>query len=135
MTCFKRLQKLQNRAVKLLSKFYGSDEAPAHEHFKKNKLMDVSQIRDYQVVISSYKYLNRLVTPAFESLFTFNRDRHDHNTRKANNLTNEFKSTTRASFVIRCYGPHVWNNLPEDVKNVISLPAFMSWAKKASFIS
>ena len=78
--------KLQNRAVKLISEFYDSDDVPAHEHFKKNKLMDVSQIRDYQVAIFSYQYLNRLLTPAFENLFTFNRDRHDHNTRKADNL-------------------------------------------------
>ena len=55
--------------------------------------MDVSQIRDYQVEIFSYKYLNRLLTPAFENLFTFNRDRHDHNTRKADNLIHEFTSS------------------------------------------
>ena len=47
VTCFKRVQKLQNRAVKLLSEFYDSDDVPAHKHFKKNKLMDVSQIQDY----------------------------------------------------------------------------------------
>ena len=41
--CFKRVHKLQNRTVKLLSEFYESDEVPAHEHFKKNKLMDISQ--------------------------------------------------------------------------------------------
>ena len=45
VTCFKRVQKLQSRAAKLLSEFYDSDEVPAHEHFKKYKLMDVSQIR------------------------------------------------------------------------------------------
>ena len=95
VTCFKRVQKLQNRAVKLLSEFYDSDDVPDREHFKKNKLMDVSQIRDYQVAIFSYKYLNHLLTPAFENLFTCNRDHHDHNTRKADNLTREFRSTTR----------------------------------------
>jgi len=35
VTCFKRVQKLQNRAVKLLLEFYDSDEVLAHEHFKK----------------------------------------------------------------------------------------------------
>ena len=89
--------------------------------------MDVSQIQDYQVAIFLYKYLTCLLTPAFENLFTFNRDHHDHNTRKADNLTHEFRSTTRASFVI-C--PHVWNILPEGVKNVPSLQAFKSWVKK-----
>ena len=64
--------------------------------------MDVSQIRDYQVAIFLYKYLNHLLTPAFENLFTFS---HDHNTRKADNLTHEFRSTTWASFVICHYGP------------------------------
>ena len=49
--CFKRVHKLQNRTVKLLSEFYVSDEVPAHEHFKKNKLMDISQMQDYQVLI------------------------------------------------------------------------------------
>ena len=92
--------------------------------------MDVSQIRDYQVAIFLYKYLNHLLTPAFENLFTCNRDHHDHNTRKADNLTHGFRSTTRASFVIRHYGPHVWNILPEGVKNVPSLLAFKSWVKK-----
>ena len=92
--------------------------------------MDVSQIRDYQVAIFSYKYLNHLLTPAFENLFTCNRDHHDHNTRKADNLTHEFRSTTRASFVIRHYGPHVWNILPEGVKNAPSLLAFKSRVKK-----
>ena len=92
--------------------------------------MDISQIRDYQVAIFSYKYLNRLLNPAFENLFTFNRDRHDHNTRKADNLTHEFRSTTRASFVIRYCGPHVWNTLPEGVKNLPSLLAFKSRVKK-----
>jgi hypothetical protein len=67
--------------------------------------MDVSQIRDYQSAIFSYKYLNQLFTPGFENLFTFNRDRHDHNTRKADNLAHEFRSTTRASFVIRHFVP------------------------------
>ena len=42
VTCFEKVQKLQNKAVKLLSDFYDSDDVPAHEHFKKNKLMDVS---------------------------------------------------------------------------------------------
>ena len=92
--------------------------------------MDVSQTRDYQVAIFSYKYLNRLLTPTFENLFTLNRDRHDHNTRKADNLTHEFKSTTRASFVIWHYGSYVWKKLSECLKNVPSLPAFKSRAKK-----
>ena len=92
--------------------------------------MNISQIRDYQVAIFSYKYLNRLLTPAFENLFVFNRDRHNHNTRKANNFTHEFRCTTRASFVIRHYGPHVWNILPEGVKNVPRLPTFKSREKK-----
>ena len=30
VTCFKRIEKLQNRTMKLLSKFYDSDEVPAH---------------------------------------------------------------------------------------------------------
>ena len=33
--CFKRVHKLQNRTVKLLSEFYESDEVPAHEHLKR----------------------------------------------------------------------------------------------------
>ena len=84
---FQKSTKLQHRAEKLLSEFYDSDETPAHEHFKKNKLMDVSYIRDYQIAIFSYKYLNQLLTPGLENLFAFNRDRHDHNKRKAENLT------------------------------------------------
>ena len=62
--------------------------------------MDVSQIRDYQIAIFSYKCFNRLLTPALENLFIFNRDHHDHNTKKADNLIHEFRSTTRPSFVI-----------------------------------
>ena len=123
VTCFKRVQKLQNRAIKLLLEFYDSDEIPSHEHFKKSKLMDVFKIQNYQVAIFSYKCLDRLLTPAFQNLFTFNRDRHDHNTRKADNLTHEFRSTHRASFVIRpLWFPCLEYVLPECVKNEPSLP-------------
>ena len=81
-------------------------------------------------MIFSYKYLSHLFTPAFENLFTFNRDSHGHNTRKADDLNHKFRSTTWASFVIRQYGLHVWNILPECVKYRPNLPAFKSRAKK-----
>jgi len=92
--------------------------------------MDVSKIQNYLVLIFSYKYLNQLLSPAFENFFPSNRDGHDHNTRKADNLTHEFTSTTQESLVICHYSPHVWNWLPAYVKNVPILSAFKSWAKK-----
>jgi len=116
VSCYKKIQKIQNKAVKLLSpKTLFTHNI--NELYTKNQLFDISKTRDYQVSIFTYKFINNILPSSFENFFSINCDLHSHNTRGASNLVHPFRNTARASFVIRNFAPSVWDIIPIEIRN------------------
>ena len=104
VSCYKKIQKVQNKAVKLLSpKTLFTHNI--HELYTKNQLFDISKTRDYQVSIFTYKFINNILPSSFENFVSINCDLHSHDTRGASNLVHPFRNTAGASFVIRNFAP------------------------------
>ena len=59
-----------------------------------------------------YKSFNNLLPPQFSTLFTLNKDVHDHNTRHKNNIHQISYHIDVRARNMKVYGPKVWNSLP-----------------------
>lgn len=112
---FKRVQVLQNKAVRLIGG-YVKETNNTVACFRKLKVMDVGQVRDYQAAVFTYQCLHEVCPLVFLDFFRQNNDLHDYDTRNATNLVTEYKSGRRTGFQIKHLGQEVWNSLPDSVK-------------------
>ena len=129
-TCnFKRVQIQQNKAVRLIGK-YDTGVLSTESIFRKLRILNVGQIRDFQIGIFVFQSLNGLAPDVFSNFFRFNSFYHGYATRNAGDLVSEPRSTVRSSHVARHSGPVVWNTFPDSIREAESVPQFKNRLKK-----
>ena len=119
-----KLQNLQNRAVRIVSKDYSS---PVEEVFTNLKLLNVQQLIDFDTATLIYKSQYNLTPQYISDMFVPSGIVHGHNTRHTVNglFIPHFKST----YGSRCFaqiGSRLWNNLPNDFQTARSVDTFKS---------
>ena len=105
ISCYKRVQIIQNKVVQIISPVQHTDDISLH--FKFTKIFDVSKTRDFQIANFCFKYFNNLLPSSFQNLFTLNQDLHTYDTRHSCDIVQEAPSTKRASFLIRFFAPFI----------------------------
>ena len=103
---------LQKRAVRILSgaQFLSHTEPL----FKRLGLLKLEDIFKHQALIYVYK------NPDMFSNYSY----HGYNTRNILNFQSEFRRTVLTSRSVLCFGPNLWNNLPNAVKSSETLSKF-----------
>ena len=113
-----KIEKIQYRALQFLFNDYESEYDVLLKKSDKCS-MEVRRLRTMALEI--YKSLNNLNPLFMENLFikrnNINRRKNDLNIPTRNTVTFGNKS-------LRCLGPHVWNSLPENVKEASSFEKF-----------
>ena len=112
---FKRLQVLQNNALRIISK-YLKDLHNTSACFKSLKLFKLGQLWDYQAAVFVFLYVHNLVPGVFHDYYCANSDIHEYDTRISNKWVIELKSSIRSGFSLQFLGAEVWNTLPVSIR-------------------
>ncbi len=117
-----RLQKLQTRAVRLIT---GSGPHTSRNFmFNKLKWLSLQQRRNFHKCILVYKYRMDLAPQYLCDMFIGNNSNHSYNTRNATQLR---ATITRTAYYYRHFtvsGLNLWNSLPNHIKEYTSLSSF-----------
>ena len=124
---FKRIQIVQNKALRLLGDFENCESTmDCYHHFN---ILNVGQLREYQTGIFVYQCLNKLAPNYFCDVLSSNSAYHSYDTRNSADLVHERRHTARSSFVFRHVGVSVWNSLPESTRMAESVSSFKNRLK------
>jgi hypothetical protein len=116
------LLKLQKKAVQLISK--SKFNAHAEPLFNKLKILKIYEINKLQIITLMYtssKQTQPVELTKFFTRFCFPIRTTIYRTRSMGNLNIPAFRTNIRKFSIMCYGPRLWNSLPESVVNVNSV--------------
>ena len=123
MTKLQTLQKLQNRAARIVTK--SSFDTPSIGQIQSLNWPTVSDIIKSETATTVFKSLNGLVPEYLSSLFEKKSTR---NVRKLRNtetdLSIPLQKTNNGQRAISFRGPKLWNNLELDVKQAPTIAAF-----------
>ena len=126
----KRIQILQNRAVKSIY----FNNLNTKEVFLKSQLLTVRQICQLQTAVFMYKYLNNLAPPGLTQLVLFHLSSYYHAYPTSSSthfsLISDICHTQRAAFSIKYVGVKLWNSIPLEIKDSVSVPSFKYNYKK-----
>ena len=116
-TKLKRIQKLQNQLLKVLSgkKFrFPTDEL--HDEFE---LLTVKDISEQEILTFVHNFFSEKLPPVFNGYFETLASIHNRNTRHGSNLLSIPRHTTNiAASSIKIQGAKLWNKLDNNLKNI-----------------
>jgi len=117
-----RLLLLQKRIIRIIC------DSTARSHtdplFFNNKLLKINELYLYQLGQFMYKYDNKSLPSAFDSMFFKNQSVHNYPTRQSNEFHLPLLRTLLAQNTFIYDGPKFWNTLDIDVNNVPQLNSF-----------
>ena len=123
--CGKNLQRLQNRAARLVQGRSTTDEA-----FQKLGWINLQTQRIMHKCILVYKCLYNLVPPYLCDYFSRNNCIHSHNTRNSNVLHLPAPKLSLGKNTFRYSGSILFNKLPRTLKGATSLSNFKNLLKQ-----
>jgi hypothetical protein len=110
----KKIEVAQNKSIRnIFNAPYNAHTSILYKKLNIPKLHDIYQI---QLGKFMYDYSTSSLPPPLQSLFTPNRDIHNHNTRNSNNphiISRTFSASK--SFLHQC--PKLWSSLPHNIKS------------------
>ena len=122
-----KLNVLQKKAIRIISNAkYNEHTSPL---FKKLKLLKLNDIYELHLGKFMYKATHNQLQPALAHYFPLNIEIHNYSTRQAGNPQIKLRRTTKASFQINYKGPVYWQDLPNDIKQSITIKQFTSKLK------
>ena len=128
MYLLERLHKLQKRAVRVITNSsYLSHSNPL---FVKLKILPIFQLYEYNLGIFMFLFNKEMLPEIFSSLFIKNIDIHEYNTRSKLHFRVQYGRTSFSHSLVTYQGPKLWNDLPSNIKNSLSLNSFKRKFKK-----
>ena len=131
-TLSNRLQKLQNRAARIIT--VAPYSKPSGEFLEELGWAQLNSMRQFHKAIMTFKIVNGLAPPYLNKMSTFNKTLNNYGLRSSsydlelpNCRTNYYKDSFAFS------GAKVWNALPRHLKEETSLDDFKSELKKVYY--
>ena len=122
-TRVKRVQKLQNQLLKVLSgkKF----RHPTDELHAEFELLTVKDITEQEILTFVHNFFSNNLPPVFDGYFETLVSRHNRNTRNGSNLLKiPSHPTNIAESSIKIKGAKLWNNLDKNLKSITKAKHF-----------
>ena len=120
-----KLIKIQKRFIRVM--MYRSRYAHTQNDFINLKLLGIDYINKFFSIIFIYKSINNLAYPL--NYFTFS-NQHNHWLRNCNDLRLTLVGSTQSQSSPSYYTCHIWNNLPQVIRNIPTLNAFRLAVKR-----
>ena len=108
------LFKLQKRAVRCID--FAVYMAPSSPIFSKLKILQLSNIYKYEIILFMYKYKNNELPPIFSNWFIKSSDVHSYATRNSLDYQLPLYRTEFAKSFIKFKGAFLWNLLEQRLK-------------------
>ena len=103
-----RIFYLQKRFVRaIVSSDYRAHSAPL---FAKLGILDIFQVKSFQIAKFMFCYQNQLLPPMFLNLFLASSRVHNYGTRAANHYRSHSCRTNLKQFTILYQGPKIWHS-------------------------
>ena len=128
----KRIQTLQNQLLKVLSgKNYRFPTDKLHDEFD---LLNIKDITKQEIATFVHNFFSNSLPPVFDGYFETLASIHNRNTRNGSNLIKiqNYASNFVASS-IKIQGAKVWNNLNNNLKNIVKVKSFRIKLKLSCF--
>ena len=107
---------VQNKALCILTNSPCNTHSPSI--FIKLGILTVFSINNLQTACFIYKAMNKIVPSFFVNMFAINCAIHNYNTRQENNLHVTSYSTKVREHSVSVSGVNMWNNIPEEFKEL-----------------
>ena len=98
--------------------------------FIKLKTLTVSDINFLQTSMFMYRYNNNVLPVSFCSMFQRNNEVHSYHTRQSTKMHLSNPRTMLAHKSVRHSGPDVWNSIPAEMRNLLSIHSFKISVKR-----
>ena len=98
--------------------------------FAKNNFLNITDMYTLELGVFMYKFYINDLPVAFNDYFKNRSDIHDYPTRQINNLTLSLNRKSFSDHAIRTSGPHLWNSLPEKLKDSKTVKQFRNQLKE-----
>ena len=122
VTNVNRIFYLQKRAVRAITN--SSFRAHSTPLFSQLGILDIFKVNSLYIARFMFCYNSQLLPPIFFDLFARNNQIHNYNTRSAMNYRTHTCRTNLKKFTILYQGPKIWNSLPTNIKDSLSLYSF-----------
>ncbi len=116
----KKLQKLQNICIKFIFNLKKFDHV--QKYYDELKWINLSHRREFRLGCFIFKIINNKSPSYLYSLFNDTSNVHSHYTRKRFFIPSIKTNNGKNSFDY--YGPHFWNLLPSEIRNITNLNEF-----------
>ena len=117
------IQRLQNKAIRILTKCRVSDRITSRFHDL--RILKVNDMFKYEIGKLMYQYTHKKLPEHFNNYFTYMSKAHSYSTR--NNVTNQIAlprfSTSRSQKSFKFIGAKLWNKISYSIKQ-LSYPEF-----------
>lgn len=127
-TYLNRVFKLQKRAVRIIEKIGYRDHT--EHHFKSLKILPLKDLYQYNISTVTYKYHKGILPIPLQNIFTQNLDYHNYNTRNRLKLVTPKHKSAIYHRSIMHMGPHTWNQIPEEIRNINNYNTFRKKCKE-----
>ena len=100
--------------------------------YKRFNTLPISAFHTYQLLLLVHKFVHHRgkLPSAFSQYFIHNYEVHNYSTRRQNDLYLQRLRTTRGKRLIKFKASHLWNDLPNNLKQIQSLNLFKHEFKK-----
>ena len=114
ITDINSLFKVQKRIIRIIV------SAKFKEHtgpiFSKLKLLRLSELYEYNIVLFMYKYINDMLPPIFNNIFILNSDIHQYTTRQSEKFRVPKGKLSMSKRLIKYKGVLFWNNISDNIE-------------------
>ena len=117
-----KLLKLQKKALRVIT--FSLYKAPSLPLFQKLNLLDINKINDFLASTFCFNLKSNSLPVYFNDFCIENTQVHNHHTRKCNNLHKKFNRTNFGVYSTRNKVINVWNTIPNEIKQSISINVF-----------
>ena len=121
------LYMLQKRILRILT--ISNYDVPSELLFRYTNILPLCKLVHYRIGIMMYKYANGLLPSMINSIYTVNRDIHEHNTRQKHLLHTNKGSTNQFNKSFSNISARVWNALQKAIDVNISAFKFKHISK------
>ena len=116
------LSKLQKRAIRIITS--ANYRAHTDPLFNKLKILPLSKISDYSIIILMYKYARGMLPSVFNDMFIRNYEIHSYNTRQSTKIHVPKVKTAAYHNSFKYKGTLLWNFISDKINCNCSLAAY-----------
>ena len=129
-TYLSKLKRLQNKAVRIISRISIKDKITPNYH--RLEILKLDDLYTLEIAKLMYQFTQNKLPDTFDHYFTYSSDVSKHYTRHVSQEDHIFLNrfaTSRTQHTIKYIGVKIWNNIPNEIKKLSYTKFILSYKK------